>query len=61
MPDGEDLFALKDVFVVDNLLSEHISIVRDLGPHVVDQEWFSECVFVVRVGHGLEVESHHGT
>ena len=47
MPENEDFFALEDVFVVDDLFSEDISVVRDLSPHVIDKEWLSEIVFVV--------------
>ena len=61
VPENEDFFALEDVFVVDDLFSEDISVVRDLSPHVIDKEWLSEIVFVVWVWHSLKVKSHHGS
>lgn len=42
------------------MLSEVLSVVADFCPHIVYHERFSEVVFVVRVGHGLEVEGHSG-
>ena len=61
MPEDEDALAAEDVLVVHDLLSGHLAVVADLGPHVVDQEGLSEHVLVVRVWHGLEVKGHRGT
>lgn len=47
VPLDEDVFALEDILVVDDLLSEHFAIVGNLSPHVVDKIWLSEVVFVV--------------
>jgi len=43
------------------VLGEVLSVVADLSPHIVNEERLSEVEFVVRVGHGLEVQSHSGT
>ena len=58
MPDNEDFLASEGILGLDNVLSEVFTIVGDLSPHIIDKEWLSEVVFVVRVGHGLEVKSH---
>lgn len=61
MPEDEDALRSEGVFVVDDLLGGHSAVVANLSPHVVDEEWLSEHVLVVRVRHGLEVEGHGGT
>ena len=43
------------------MLREVFSIMRNLCPHVIDHEWLSEVVFVVREWHSLEMKRHHGT
>lgn len=43
------------------MLCEVFSIMRNLGPHVVDHEWLSKVEFVMRVRHSLEMKCHHGT
>ena len=58
VPEDEDALALEGLLGLDHVFSEVLSIVADLGPHVVDEEWLSEVVFVVGVGHGLKVKSH---
>jgi len=58
VPADEDVLALEDVLVVHDLLGEDLAVVGDLSPHVIDQVWLSEVVFVVGVGHGFEVEGH---
>lgn len=58
VPEDEDTLALEGLLGLDHVFSEVLSIVADLGPHVVDEEWLSEVVFVVGVGHRLEVKSH---
>lgn len=44
-----------------DVLREILSVVRHLSPHIVDKEWLREVVFVIGVGHGLEVQGHGGT
>ena len=61
VPKNEDPLASKGVLGLDDLLSEVFAVVADLGPHVVDEERLSEVEFVVRVRHGLEVQSHGST
>ena len=61
MPEDKDSLGLKGLFGLDDVLGKVLAVVRNLSPHVVDEEWLSEVVFVVRVGHRLEVERHGGT
>ena len=61
MPDNEDFLASEGILGLDNVLSEVFTIVGDLSPHIIDKEWLSEVVFVVGVGHSLEVQGHGGT
>jgi len=59
--DHEDALGLERVLSLFNGHGEVLSVVGHFGPHVVHEEWLGEVVFVVRVGHRLEVESHHGS
>ena len=61
MPGDKDFLALERVLSLVDMLGEVLAIMGHFGPHVVDEEWFSEVVFVIRVRHGLEVERHGGT
>ena len=61
MPEDEDSLALEGVFSFDDMLREVLSFVRNFRPHIVDEERFREVVFVVGVGHRLEVQGHGGT
>ena len=58
MPDNKDFLALERVLGLVDVLREVLTIVRNLCPQVVDQEWFRKVVFVIRIRHGLEVERH---
>jgi len=60
VPEDEDSLGLKGIFGLDDVLREVLSLVGNLSPHVVDEEWLREVVFVVGVGHRLEVEGHGG-
>ena len=59
VPGDKDSLGFEDVFGLDQVFREVFSIVANFGPHIVDKEWLAEVEFVVRVGHGLEVEGHH--
>ena len=61
VPEDEDFLALEGVFSLVDMLSEVLPVVGDLGPQVVDKEWLSEVIFVIRVRHCFEVESHSCT
>lgn len=61
MPEDEDTLGLEGILGLDHVLSEVLAVVANLSPHVVDQEGLGEVVFVVRVRHGLEVQSHSCT
>jgi hypothetical protein len=60
VPEDEDGLGPEGIFSLDDVLGEVLSLVGDLSPHVVDEEWLREIVFVVGVGHRLEVEGHGG-
>ena len=60
VPEDEDSLGLEDILSLNEMLNRVLSIVSDLGPHVVDEEGLGEVVFIVGEGHGLEVEGHHG-
>ena len=59
VPDDKDALVSEDLLGLDDVLSEVLSIMRYLGPHVVHHEWLCKVVLVVRVGHCFEVQSHH--
>ncbi len=61
MPWDEDSLSLEGVLSLDDGFCEHLAVVGDGSKHVVDQEWLSEVVLVVRVGHGFEVQGHGGS
>jgi len=61
MPHSVDSLGLEVLLCFDDVLGEVLAIVGNLSPHVVDHEGLSERVLVVRVGHRLEVESHHSS
>ena len=61
VPEDKDFLALQGVLSLVDMLGEILSIVRNLSPQIVDQEWLSEVVFVIGVRHGLEVERHGST
>ena len=61
MPQGEDSLAPEGVLGLDDVLSEVLTVVADLSPHVVDKEGLRKVEFIVRVRHRLEVKSHGGT
>ena len=61
VPDDKDALVPENFLCFDDVLGEVLSIMRNLGPHIVNHEWLSEVVLVVRVRHRLEVESHHCT
>ena len=58
VPKYKDALASQGVLCLDDVFSEVLAVVTNLSPHIVDKEWLREVVFVVRVGHGLEVKSH---
>ena len=47
VPNDKDSLASESVLSLDEVLCEVLSVVRDLCPHVVDEEWLSEVKFVV--------------
>lgn len=61
MPKNEDSLSLESVLGLDEVLNEVLSIVGNLGPHIVDEEGLSEVVFIVREWHRLEVKGHQGS
>ena len=61
VPHDKDALVSENLLSFDDMLGEVLSIMRNLGPHVVNHEWLGEVVFVVRVWHCLEVKSHHCT
>ena len=61
VPENKDLLALQSLLSLMDMLSEILAVVRDLGPHVVDEEGLGEVIFVIRVWHRLEVEGHRST
>ena len=61
MPDNIDWLTLENIFMIDDLLCANLTIMRYLSPHIIDQEWLCEVVFVVRVWHSLEVQGHSGS
>lgn len=61
MPEHEDPLGAESLLGLDDVLGEVLAVVRDLGPHVVNEEGLGEEVFVVRVGHCLEMEGHGST
>ena len=61
MPEDKDSLSLKSFLGLNEVLNGVLSVVSDLGPHVVDEERLSEVVFIVREGHGFEVKGHHGS
>ena len=61
VPEDKDFLASQGVLSLVDMLSEVLSVVGNLSPQVVDQEWFREVVLVIRVGHSLEVEGHSST
>ena len=60
VPEDEDSLGLEGILSLDDVLGGVLAVVGNLSPHVVHKEWLSEVVFVVRVGHRLEVEGHGG-
>ena len=58
MPEYKDAFASQRFFSLDDVFGEVLTVVAHFSPHIVYKEWLGEVVFVVRVGHGLEVKSH---
>lgn len=58
MPGDKDVFGSQGVFSLDKGLGEYLSVMANLSIHIVDQEWLSEVVFVVREWHSLKVKSH---
>jgi len=60
VPEDEDSLCLQGVFSLDDVLREVLSFVRNLSPHIVDEERLREVVFVVGVRHRLEVQGHGG-
>ena len=61
MPWHEDSFGPQHLLSSEDGLDEHIAFMRDMGMHVIDQEWLSEVVLIVGVGHGLEMQGHRGS
>jgi len=61
MPQDEGSLCLQHFLCLDQMLDGVLAIVVDFSPQVVDHEWFCEVVLIIGEGHGLEVESHHGT
>ena len=61
MPWDEGSLGLEGVLSFADSLGENLSVVGNFGIHIVNQEWLSECIFVISVWHGLEVKSHHGS
>lgn len=61
MPKDEDSLAPEGVLGLDDVLGEVLSVVADLGPHIVDEEGLREVEFIVRVRHRLEVQGHGRT
>ena len=59
VPEDEDSLGLKSILSLNEVLNGILSVVSDLSPHVVDEEWLCEIVFIVGEGHGLEVTGHH--
>jgi len=60
VPEDEDSLCLQGVFSLDDVLREVLSFVRNLRPHIVDEERLREVVFVVGVRHRFEVQGHGG-
>ena len=58
VPEDKDALGFEVLFSLNEMLSEVFSIMRNLGPHVVDHEWLGEVEFVVREWHCLEVKGH---
>ena len=61
MPDNENTLGFEDLFRLDDLLREVLSIVLYLCPHIIDHEWLREVVFVVGERHCLKVQGHRGS
>ena len=61
VPEHEDPLGFESVLSLHNVLSEVLTVVRDLSPHVVYEEGLGEEIFVVGVGHCLEVKGHGST
>ena len=61
MPWNKDVLGSESVLSLPDVLGEDLTVVGDLGVHVVNEEWISEMIFVVREWHGLEVKSHGGS
>lgn len=55
MPEDKDFLGLEGLLRLDEVLGEVFAVMGDLSPHIVDKEWLTEVVFVVRVRHSLEV------
>jgi len=60
MPRNEDSLSSEDFFGLDEVLLGVLSVVGDLGNHVVNVEGLRHIVSVVSIGHSLEVKSHSG-
>ena len=61
MPDNENTLGFEDLFRLDDLLGEVLSVVLYLCPHIIDHEWLREVVFVVGKRHCLKVQGHRGS
>ena len=61
MPWDENTFSSESIFSSDDSFGEDVTVVGNFGVHIVDKEWFSEMIFIVREWHCLEVKSHSGS
>jgi hypothetical protein len=59
VPKDEDSLSFKVMLSLNNVLSKVLAIVANFCPHIVNHEWFSKVVLVVRERHCLKVECHH--
>ena len=59
--DHENGLGFEHVLGLFDWHGEVLSVMGHFSPHVVHEEWLRVVVFVVRVGHRLEVKSHHGS
>ena len=61
MPWNENSLGLQNILCLQDGFSEYFTVVGDLGVHIIDQEWLSEVIFVVRVWHGFVMKGHHSS
>lgn len=59
MPRNKYSLRFEHIFRFDDHFSIEFPIMSNFSYHVIDIEWFTQVVFVVSIGHGSEMNSHH--